>query len=97
MLEILLGLHGTPRAEASLFFFDAAARSRWSKTKRDIFPALHKTRAHAADAEGDCFFSLHGSIFPALDCPCNYLRGRGIFKNCEWGSLFLTRPSMIGS
>jgi hypothetical protein len=59
MLEIHLILYGASRAETPLFLFDAAACPLSGKAEGDLFFAVHKTRAHAAEAEPDRFFPVH--------------------------------------
>ena len=65
MLKILLRLYRTSRAETSLFLFNAAALFVFSKAKGDLFFAVHKTRAHSAEAETHPFFLIHDPILPA--------------------------------
>jgi hypothetical protein len=62
MLEILLRLYRASRAETPLFIFDAAACSCLGKAIGDLFCAVHKTRAHPADAEPDSFIPVHHPI-----------------------------------
>jgi hypothetical protein len=73
MREILLRLNRTSRAETPLFCFDAAARSFFRKAIGDLFFAVHKTRAHPAEAEPDSFLLIHDPILPAVDSFRNYL------------------------
>ncbi|MCX6684326.1 MAG: hypothetical protein NTZ37_06330 [Methanoregula sp.] len=73
MPEILLSLYRASRAKTPLFLFDAAALIIFSKTKGDLFFAVHKTWAHPTDAEPDSFFLIHDPILPAVHCFRNYL------------------------
>jgi hypothetical protein len=66
MLETLPVLHGTSRAEASLFEINASALSLISETIGDLFLAYHKTRAHFAEAERDSLFPVHESVLPSV-------------------------------
>jgi plastocyanin len=62
MLEILLFLYRTSRAEAPLFLFYAAAHPCFSKAVGDLFFAIHKTRTHPAETEPGRFLSLHDLV-----------------------------------
>jgi hypothetical protein len=62
MLEILLFLYRASRAETPLFLLYTAARPLFGKAIRDLFPAVHKTRAHPAEAEPDTMFPVHDPV-----------------------------------
>jgi hypothetical protein len=62
MLEIFLLLDRASRAETSLFLFDTGTRSLYGKAVGDLFVAVHKTRAHPAEAEPDPFLPVHNPI-----------------------------------